>query len=239
MTQSDEATREIQAPCEPATTLRAAVLSIDATLALAGTRYGDIVTLDDEGMPHDPAFSGLTPGKEREQLAWPGNAACSSISTPCRAGSGGRFSGQRPQVRHRVPVGNRADLPKHADRHRGVEVGSFFLTERADGEAFTAENEEVLTPFTCRAVLAVANQCTRCSQRRAPQGPGNFWLETADLSLFPCSRPAVISVIQGRSGTWPPFQAGIFTRPRVRSKPCRAGSASIRLHQRPARSTAS
>ncbi|MCY4137681.1 MAG: hypothetical protein OXF56_05385 [Rhodobacteraceae bacterium] len=34
MTQSDGAMREIQAPCEPATTLRAAVLSIDATLDL-------------------------------------------------------------------------------------------------------------------------------------------------------------------------------------------------------------
>ena len=44
-------------------------------------------------------------------------------------------------------------------RHRGVEVGSFFLTERPDGEAFTADNEEVLMPFTCRAALAVANQC--------------------------------------------------------------------------------
>ena len=29
-------------------------------------------------------------------------------------------------------------------RHRGADVGSFFLADKADGEAFTGDDEEVL-----------------------------------------------------------------------------------------------
>ncbi len=61
-------------------------------------------------------------------------------------------------------------------RHRGKEVGSFFLAGKADCEAVTADNEKVLTPFACRAALAVASRCTGSSQRRALQNPGAFWL---------------------------------------------------------------
>jgi GAF domain-containing protein len=88
VTQSDDARQESDVRREPAATLNAAILRINATLdldtvlgeavasarTLTGARYGTIVTVDEEGVPLNPVFSGLAPEEEREQLAWPGNA---------------------------------------------------------------------------------------------------------------------------------------------------------------------
>ena len=48
--------------------------AVESARALTGARYAVIVTVDEEGAPQDPVFSGHTPGEELEQLAWPGNA---------------------------------------------------------------------------------------------------------------------------------------------------------------------
>ena len=102
MTQSDDTRRESRAPREPVTTLMTAVGRINATLDLdtvpgeaaasarvpTGARYRVIVTLDGEGAPRDPVFSGLA-----DQL--PGSAGIG----PGRSGgyrlsrSGGRRAG--------------------------------------------------------------------------------------------------------------------------------------------------
>ena len=42
-------------------------------------------------------------------------------------------------------------------RHRGVHVGNFYLVEKADGEAFTDEDEEILVLFAAQAATAIAN----------------------------------------------------------------------------------
>ena len=52
-------------------------------------------------------------------------------------------------------------------RHRGVDAGSFSLSDKADGEAFTAEDEEVLVLFASQAAAAVANARAHRSERQA------------------------------------------------------------------------
>ena len=52
---------------------------------------------------------------------------------------------------------------RHGDEH----LGNFFLAEKADGEAFTAEDEEVLMLFASQAAAAVANARAHRSERQA------------------------------------------------------------------------
>ena len=52
-------------------------------------------------------------------------------------------------------------------RHRDEDVGHFFLAEKADGEPFTDDNEEVLTLFASQAAAAITKARTHCSERRA------------------------------------------------------------------------
>ena len=51
--------------------------------------------------------------------------------------------------------------------HRGVHVGHFFLGEKAGGEAFTDEDEEVLVLFASQAATAIANARTHRNEQRA------------------------------------------------------------------------
>ena len=156
MTQSDDARRENQALGGPISTLNAAILRINATLdldtvlgevvesarALTSARYGVIVTLDDEGAPQDPVFSGLTPEEEREQLAWPGNAP---LFEHLRTLPGPLRVADFPGYVRALGIDSAWTISRTFQgmpmRHRGMDAGSFFLAEKADGEAFTDEDE--------------------------------------------------------------------------------------------------
>ena len=52
-------------------------------------------------------------------------------------------------------------------RHRGVRVGNFFLGEKAGGQAFTEEDEEVLVLFASQAATAIANARAHRDEQRA------------------------------------------------------------------------
>ena len=75
-------------------------------------------------------------------------------------------------------------------RHRGAEVGHFFLAEKADGEAFTGEDEEVLTLFASQAASAIANARTHRAERRA----------RADLEALVETSPVGVVVFDAESG---------------------------------------
>ena len=205
MTQSDDATRENQAPREPIPTLNAAILRINATLdldivlseavesarALTGARYGVIVTVDEDGAPQEPVFSGLTPEEEREQLAWPGNADLfehlRTLPGPVREANFPDYVSvlgiESPWTISRTFQG----MPM---RHRGVYFGHFFLADKADGEAFTDEDEEVLSLFASQAASAIANARTHRSERRA----------RADLEALVETSPVGVVVFDAKNG---------------------------------------
>ena len=171
MTEFDKATGGNRAPSERFAALMAAIrrinagLDLDAVLgeavasarALTGARKGIIVTLDEDGVPQDPVFSGLTPDEEQEQLDWPGNARLfehlRGLASPVR-------SADFPAYVRDLGIDSRWTISRTFQgmpmRHRGLEVGSFSLAEKADGKAFTEQDEEVLSLFAAQAASAIA-----------------------------------------------------------------------------------
>ena len=206
MTQSDDARRENEAVGGRDATLGAAILRINASLdldavlgevvesarALTGARFGAIATVDEAGVPHPGiVFSGFTEEEQGELLAWPGSVRLfehlRGLPGPLRlADLAGyvRALGIEP-----APTFSRT-FQGTPMRHRGAEVGHFFLAEKADGEAFTDEDEEVLTLFASQAASAIANAHTHRAERRA----------RADLETLVETSPVGVVVFDAGTG---------------------------------------
>ncbi len=75
-------------------------------------------------------------------------------------------------------------------RHRGTDVGNFFLAEKADGEEFTEGDEEVLMLFASQAAAAIANARTHRNEQRA----------RADFEALVDTSPVGVVVFDARSG---------------------------------------
>ena len=75
-------------------------------------------------------------------------------------------------------------------RHRDEDVGNFFLAEKADGEAFTDDDEEVLTLFASQAAAAITNARTHRRERRT----------RADLEALVETSPIGVVVFDARAG---------------------------------------
>ena len=202
---SGDARQESGAAQEPATTLHAAILRINASLdldtvlgeavgsarALTGARYGVIVTLDEAGAPGEPVFSGLSPEQEREQLAWPGNARLfehlRTLAGPVRSAD---FPAYVRALGINAPWTISRTFQGAPMRRGGVDFGHFFLAEKADGEAFTGEDEEVLALFASQAASAIANARAHRAERRA----------RADLEALVETSPVGVVVFDAKSG---------------------------------------
>ena len=142
------------APRERISTLIAAILRISATLdldtvlgevvasarALTGARKGVIVAVDETGVPQAPVFSGLTPEEERQQLAWPGNAA---LFEQPRTGLGPLRVADFPGYVRKLGIESAWAISSTFQgtpmRHRGVYAGGFSLAdEQAHGAPETS-----------------------------------------------------------------------------------------------------
>ena len=206
MTDSSDTKRENEALRERISTLSAAILRISATLdldtvlaevvesarRLTGARYGVIATVDEAGAPtRQPIFSGFTPAEEQELFTWPD--------------SGRLFE----HLRHLPGPVRLADLSGYVRglgiaparmfsrtfqgtpmRHRGAEVGHFFLADKADGNEFTDDDEEVLMLFASQAAAAIANARTHRGEQRA----------RADLEALVETSPVGVVVLDAQSG---------------------------------------
>ena len=75
-------------------------------------------------------------------------------------------------------------------RHRGADVGSFFLAGKAGDEEFTDEDEEVLVLFAAQAAAAVVNARTHRGERQA----------RADLAALVETSPVGVAVLDARGG---------------------------------------
>ena len=206
MTDSSDAKHENEALRERISTLSAAILRISATLdldtvlaevvesarGLTGARYGVIATVDETGVPtRESVFSGFTPEEEQELFAWPDSGRLFEhlrhLPGPVRlADLSGyvRALGIAPaQMFSRTFQGTPM-------RHRGAEVGHFFLADKADGEEFTDDDEEVLRLFASQAAAAIANARTHRSEQHA----------RADLEALVETSPVGVVVFDAQSG---------------------------------------
>ena len=205
MTDSGDQKRENQALRERISTLTAAILRISATLdldtvlaevvasarGLTGARYGVIVTVDEAGVPQDFVFSGVSPEEQQELLAWPGSGRLiqhlRELPGPLRLADLAAYARSLGIAPARTFSRTFQGTPM---RHRGADVGNFFLAEKADGNEFTDDDEEVLVLFASQAAAAVANARTHRGERQA----------RADLEALVETSPVGVVVFDATSG---------------------------------------
>ena len=205
MTDSGDLMRENEALRERISTLSAAILRISSTLdldtvlaeavesaqGLTGASSGSVVIVDDAGAPEDYVLRGLTPEQEREAAAWSGHARLYAhlreLPGPLRVADLPdyyRSLGIEPsRARYRTLLGTPM-------RHRGADVGSFFLAGKAGGEEFTDDDEEVLVLFASQAAAAIVNARTHRGERQA----------RADLAALVETSPVGVVVLDARGG---------------------------------------
>ena len=206
MTESSDAKRENEALRERISTLSAAILRISATLdldtvlaevvdsarRLTGARYGVIATVDEAGTPtRQPVFSGFTPEEEQELFTWPDSGRLFEhlrhLPGPVRIADLSDYVRALGIASARMFSRTFQGTPM---RHRGAEVGHFFLADKADGKEFTDDDEEVLRLFASQAAAAIANARTHRSEQRA----------RADLEALVETSPVGVLVFDAQSG---------------------------------------
>ena len=165
---------------------------VESARALTGARYGAIATIDEAGAPQDFVTSGFTAEEHRHIVEWPDGPRLfeffRDLPGPLRipdVPAYVRALGFSPD--DRLPSKTFQGTPM---RHLGVHVGNFYLVEKAGGEAFTDEDEEILVLFAAQAATAIANARTYRAERRA----------RADLEALIETSPVGVVVFEARTG---------------------------------------
>ena len=189
MTNPDDLRRENEALRDRIAKLSAAVLRISASLdldtvlneivetarALTGARYGCITTIDESGEARDFVTSGITPEEHEQMAAWADGPQLfehlRDLPGPLRLGETRDYIRSLGFSTDLLPSGTLLrSLQGTPMRHRDVHVGNFFLVDKAGGQEFTDEDEEVLVLFASQAATAIANARTHRREQRARAG---------------------------------------------------------------------
>ena len=185
-------------PRDRASRLAAAILGISASLdvdtvvrkvveearSLTGARRGIIATIDESGMPGEFFFSGYTPEEQRELLAWPHALELfvhfRELPGPLRQEDFADYA----RALGLTPLANFSMAFQGTPmRHRGTNVGYFFLGAKAGGAAFTDADEEVLVLFASQAAAAIANARAHRGEQRARRDLETL-IETSPVGVF-------------------------------------------------------
>ena len=164
---------------------------VESARALTGAGCSGITTMDASGHLQDFVTAGVSPEDYQRFLHLPHGPGLweylRQVPQPLRL---------RDLAAHLGPLGF-PDDPALARsflgtpiRHRGVQVGNFFLADKAGGQAFTREDEEVLAPFAAQAGAAIANAREHRDEQRA----------RADLEVLIDTSPVGVVVFDARSG---------------------------------------
>ncbi len=201
----DELVREIEVLRERISRLSAASLRISASLdldtvlsevvesarALTGARYGGIATIGDAGEPEEFVSSGYTADEHRQIVEW---ADGQRVFEHFRDLEGSLRVSDLPGRVRSLGISPHPILPKTIQatpmRHRGVNVGNFFLGGKAGGREFTSEDEDILLLFAAQAATAIANARTYRDENRA----------RADLEALVDTSPVGVAVFDARTG---------------------------------------
>ena len=205
MTKRDEPNPDVEALRERSARLSGAILRISASLdvdtvlrevvdsarALTGARYGVIATIDEVGRPLGHVASGLTPEEAREMAAWPDAMRLfehlRGLDGPLRLPDLGEYVASLGLAPGLIACRTFQGTPM---RHQGLDVGHFFLGEKAGGAEFTDEDEEVLVLLAAQAAIAIANARAHRDERRA----------RADLEALVETSPVGVVVFEAATG---------------------------------------
>ncbi len=141
---------------------------VDCARALSHARYGIIVRTGDGGQALDFITSGVRAEEKRRMADWPDGPKLfnhfASLRSPLRLDD---LSSYVRDLGFSTDVVSSRNLQAVPLRHGDTLVGTFFLGEKADGQAFTDADEELLVLFAAQAAAAVANARAHRDERRA------------------------------------------------------------------------
>ena len=181
MTTTDELKRENEALRERGSRLNAAILRInegldletvltqvlDSARDLTGARNGAITIVDAEGRPQEFVFSGCTPEEQRQLAGWvqgPQLFEHLRDAAPLRLAD---FPAWLRSLGFSAEMITSKTMQATPMRHRGEDLGAFFVGEKEGGAAFTDADEEILVLFASQAAAAIVNARTHREERRA------------------------------------------------------------------------
>ena len=184
----NEAILRINGSLDLSTVLQQAV---DSARALTGARYGVITTVNEGRQVQDFVSSGFTPDERRRLADWEDGPRLfehlRDLPQPVRLGD-------FPAYLRSLGCGTDVILTRTMQatpmRHRGQHVGNFFLGEKAGGQEFTREDEEVLVLLASQAATAIVNARTHQNEQRA----------RADLETLVETSPVGVVVLDARTG---------------------------------------
>ena len=164
---------------------------VESARTLTGARIGVITTIDSSGRVEDFFISGPAPEERRKMVEWPDGprlfAHLRDLPSPVRVAEVDdylRELGLSPN-----PWGSKTMQATQMHR-RGEHLGSFFLADKEDGEAFTGADEEILVLFASQAAAAIANARTHRDVERA----------RADLEALVETSPVGVLVFEAGTG---------------------------------------
>jgi len=164
---------------------------VDSARELTGARYGIIVTITEAGDVADFVTSGFTPEEKRRFAESPDGptlfAHLRDIPGPLRLTNLPDYVQELGFSPELMVSNTLLSIPM---RHLGEQVGNFFLSERTDAEAFTAEDEEVMALFASQAAAAVVHARAHRDERH---------LRTNMEALVETS-PVGVAVLDARTG---------------------------------------
>ena len=164
---------------------------VESTRTLTSAGCSGITTMDASGHLQDFVTAGVSPEEYQRFLHLPHGPGLweylRAIPQPLRL---------RDLAAHLGPLGF-PDDPTLARsflgtpiRHRGGQVGNFYLADKAGGQEFTREDEEVLALFASQAGAAIANARRHRAEQRA----------RADLEALVDTSPVGVVVFDARTG---------------------------------------
>ena len=205
MKSAEELRGEVEALRERIAKLNAAILRVSATLeidtvlneiaaaarGLTGAHYAVIITIDDAGQIEDHVMSGFSAEEARLLSEWPEHRQIfehlRDLQDPLRVADMPAYVRALGIPAEPLFIRSCQGAPM---RHRGVQVGNFFLGEKEGGREFTDEDEEVLVLFASQAATAIANARTHRAEQRA----------RSDLAAVVDTAPSGVAVFNARTG---------------------------------------
>ena len=178
---------------------------VDAACRLTGARYGAVVVFDDSGHVREFVTHGIT-AEERERIGSP--PAGTGILGWLRELRASQRVKDLPQHPHFVgfppnhpPMSSFLGIPI-LDGHQPL--GNLYLTEREDGQEFTADDESLMVHFAAQAATAIGNaqRFRREQESRADAEAARRELEAerTRLETVVNTSPAGVFVAEAESG---------------------------------------
>ena len=193
LTRLSQAIARINATLDFETVLRGVV---DSVRSLTDAMYGLITLFDDAGQVRDNLTSGMSPEETRQLWNSPEGETIfkyfRSLEAPLRLRnfhSHTRSLGL-PRFSPPVPTSPEPSFLAAPIRLQGRSLGAFFVSEKAHGREFSADDEEVLVTFASLAALVVTNARRFREEQRA----------RADLEALIDTSPVGVAVFEATSG---------------------------------------